>query len=114
MRRARPRPATRVVNVSPDTPVTVLPIGSTDAYDVSFTKHGHALRRLLQVGLRNLQYLPLYCVPSAHHPVAPSEAERLRFGSPLSFVGSRYDYRERFVRELADYPLRIWGPGWDR
>jgi spore maturation protein CgeB len=32
----------------------------------------------------------------------------------VSFVGSRYDYRERFVRELADAPLRVWGAGWSK
>src|SRR5205823_200389 len=40
--------------------------------------------------------------------------ETRRFSTPLSFVGSRYDYRERFVRELADAPLRLWGAGWGR
>ena len=29
-------------------------------------------------------------------------------------MGSRYPYRERFVRELASYPVRLWGAGWDR
>jgi spore maturation protein CgeB len=114
MRRVRARLDTLFVNVFPDNPLWVLPIESIEAYDVFFTKERHALRSLQQVGLRNLHYLPLYCVPSAHHPVTPGDAERERFGSPLSFVGSRYDYRERFVRELADYPVRIWGPGWDR
>jgi len=32
----------------------------------------------------------------------------------VSFVGSRYRYRERFVRELLGYPLRVWGRGWSR
>jgi spore maturation protein CgeB len=43
-----------------------------------------------------------------------SAEEREQFGAPVSFVGSRYDYRERFVRELADAPLRVWGAGWSR
>src|SRR5207253_10788080 len=30
----------------------------------------------------------------------------------ISFVGNRYPYRERFVRALGDYPLRVWGSGW--
>jgi len=69
---------------------------------------------LQQVGLRNLHYLPMYCVPSLHHPVALTAEEVRRFASPLSFVGNRYDYRERFVRELAAFPVRLWGHGWSR
>lgn len=69
---------------------------------------------LQQVGLRNLHYLPMYCVPALHHPVALTAEDVRRFAAPLSFVGSRYDYRERFVRELADYPVRLWGHGWSR
>jgi spore maturation protein CgeB len=56
----------------------------------------------------------MYCVPTQHHPVVLSDAERVRYGAPVTFVGSRYDYRERFVRELADSPLRLWGSGWSR
>ena len=37
-----------------------------------------------------------------------SEDERRRFAAPLSFVGSRYPYRERLVRELTRYPLRLF------
>src|SRR5260370_39213288 len=69
---------------------------------------------LQQVGLGSLHYLPMYCVPAQHHPVVLSPEETRRFSTPLSFVGSRYDYRERFVRELADAPLRLWGAGWGR
>jgi DNA-3-methyladenine glycosylase len=53
-------------------------------------------------------------VPSLHHPVALTADDARRLAAPLSFVGSRYDYRERFVRELADYPIRLWGHGWSR
>ncbi|HVQ23779.1 MAG TPA: glycosyltransferase, partial [Planctomycetota bacterium] len=80
--------------------------------DVFFTKERYAMRSLQAVGLRNLHYLPMYCVPSLHHPVTPTPAETERFGAALSLVGSRYAYRERLVRELADYPLRVWGGGW--
>jgi len=36
----------------------------------------------------------------------------LRFSAALSLVGSRYAYRERLIRALADRPLRVWGGGW--
>ena len=54
----------------------------------------------------------MYCVPSAHHPVTPTADEAKRYGAQISFVGNRYPYRERFVRALRDYPLKLWGGGW--
>jgi spore maturation protein CgeB len=77
-----------------------------------FTKERYALRALEGVGLRNLYYLPMYCVPSMHHPVELTPEETQRFANPISFVGSRYPYRERLVKELLDFPLKLWGGGW--
>jgi len=96
----------------PDNPLWMLPFEAIEAYDVFFTKERYAMRSLQQVGLRNLHYLPMYCVPAAHHPVTPTIEEARRWGAPLSFVGNRYPYRERFVRELGGYPLKLWGGGW--
>jgi spore maturation protein CgeB len=112
IRRVRARVDALFLNVFPDNPLWMLPFECIEAYDVFFTKERYAMRSLQQVGVRNLYYLPLYCVPSLHHPVTPTAAERRRYGAGVAFVGSRYDYRERFVRELADYPLRLWGGGW--
>jgi spore maturation protein CgeB len=114
VRRVKARTGARVVNVFPDNPLWMIPFECIEAYDVFFTKERYALRSLQAVGLRNLRYLPMYCVPAQHHPVEPTAEEARRFGAPISFVGSRYDYRERFVRELADHPLRVWGAGWGR
>ena len=110
--RVRARYGTRFVNVFPDNPLWMIPFECIEAYDVFFTKERYAMRSLQSVGLRNLHYLPMYCVPTLHHPVTPTDEERERFGAGLSLVGNRYDYRERLVRELADRPLRVWGGGW--
>jgi spore maturation protein CgeB len=112
--RFRERIDTRVVNVFPDNPLLMIPFECIEAYDLFFTKERYALRCLQQAGLRNLCYLPMYCVPAQHHPVTLTDAERARYGASLSFVGSRYPYRERFVRELASYGPRLWGGGWAR
>jgi spore maturation protein CgeB len=102
------------VNFFPDNPLWMLPFECLEAYDVFFTKERYALRTLQSVGLRNLHYLPMYCVPAEHHPVTLTPDERQRYRADLSLVGSRYAYRERLVRELRDYPLRVWGAGWTR
>ena len=112
--RVRRRTGALVVNFFPDNPLWMIPFGCIEAYDLFFTKERYALRMLQSVGLRNLHYLPMYCVPAQHHPVTPTPEEARRFGAPVSLVGSRYDYRERLVRALADRPLRVWGGGWSR
>jgi spore maturation protein CgeB len=112
LQRIKRRSGTLVVNVFPDNPLWMIPFAHIEAYDVFFTKERYALRQLEMVGLRNLQYLPMYCVPSLHHPVALEADEAARLRHVVALVGARYPYRERLVRELLDLPLRVWGPGW--
>jgi spore maturation protein CgeB len=112
IQRVRGATGARFVNFFPDNPLWMIPFECLEAYDLFFTKERYALRTLQSVGLRNLHYLPMYCVPAMHHPVTPTADEARRFGAPLSLVGNRYAYREQLVRTLADRPLRVWGAGW--
>jgi spore maturation protein CgeB len=112
VQRVRGATGARFVNFFPDNPLWMIPFECLEAYDLFFTKERYALRALQSVGLRNLYYLPMYCVPAMHHPVTPTTDEAWRFGAPLSLVGSRYAYREQLVRTLANRPLRVWGGGW--
>jgi spore maturation protein CgeB len=114
IRRIKARADTLFVNLFPDNPLWMIPFEHIEAYDLFLTKERYALRSLESVGLRNLYYLPLYCVPEIHHPVTPTPEQARELRGAVAFVGSRYPYRERFVRELAFYPLRLWGSGWDR
>jgi hypothetical protein len=101
IRRIKARVDTLFVNLFPDNPLWMIPFESIEAYDLFLTKEPYALRSLESVGLRNLYYLPLYCVPEMHHPVTPTPAEARALTGTVAFVGNRYPYRERFVRELA-------------
>ena len=103
-----------VVNFFPDNPLWMMPFDHIEAYDLFFTKERYALRQLAMVGLRNVHYLPLYCVPSLHHPVALDDAAAAALRGVAALVGARYPFRERLVRALADLPVRVWGPGWHR
>jgi spore maturation protein CgeB len=114
IRRVKARADTLFLNVFPDNPLCMVPFEHIEPYDLFFTKERYALHELQLVGLRNLYYLPLYCVPSFHHPVEPGADEVRALAGAVALVGRHYPYRERFVRELAAYPLRVWGPGWDR
>ena len=114
IRRVKRRHDLLVLNFFPDNPLWMMPFDAIEAYDVFFTKERYALRALESVGLRNLHYLPMYCVPAMHHPVTLTAEEQLRYQRPISFVGSRYPYRERLVKELLDFPIKLWGAGWQR
>jgi spore maturation protein CgeB len=114
IRRVKRRIDTLFLNLFPDNPLWMLPFPCIEPYDVFFTKERYALRALESVGLRNLHYLPLYCVPEFHHPVTLDARETDRYGSSVSFVGSHYPFRERFFVELSGYPVRLWGGGWER
>jgi spore maturation protein CgeB len=114
IRRVKARLETRFVNYFFDNPLWMIPFECIEAYDCFFTKDHYALRSLERIGLRNVRYLPLYCVPELHHPVELTAEERREFTAPISLVGSCYPYRERFLKELARYPVRLWGYGWDR
>jgi spore maturation protein CgeB len=114
VRRIRSTFGAHVINFFPDNPLWMIPFECLEAYDLFFTKERYALRTLQSAGLRNLHYMPMYCVPTLHHPIAPTPVEARRFGASISLVGSRYAYRERLVRELADRPVRVWGKGWSR
>ena len=114
IRTIRERTNARFVNVFPDNPLWMLDFAHIEPYDVFFTKERFAIRQLQLVGLRNLHYLAPWCVPADHHPVTPTDAERAALRGRAAIVGSWYPYRERFLAELADYPIRIFGPGWKR
>lgn len=100
------------VNLFPDNPLWMIDFDHIEAYDLFLTKERYALRQLEMVGLRNVHYLPLYCVPATQHPVTPSAEQSSSLGGAVALVGRNYPYRHRLVQELADYPLRVWGPGW--
>ncbi|MGH7323815.1 MAG: CgeB family protein [Candidatus Rokuibacteriota bacterium] len=114
IRRVKAQTGALFLNVFPDNPLLMMPFEHIEPYDLFFTKERYAMRQLQGVGLGNLYYLPLYCVPSFHHPVEPTPDEARRLAGVIALVGRRYPYRERLVRELADYPLGVWGPGWER
>ena len=114
IRRVKAKADVLFLNFFPDNPLLMMPFESIEAYDLFFTKERYALRALERVGLRNLHYLPLYCVPESHHAVTLDDEEARRFSAPISLVGSCYPYRERLLAALEGYPVRIWGSGWER
>ena len=112
LRRLKRVTGAALLNVFPDNPLWMMPFEQIEPYDLFFTKERYALRQLEIVGLRNLAYLPMYCVPALHHPVPVDSVRMAELRGIVALVGARYPYRERLVRELTEYPVRVWGPGW--
>jgi spore maturation protein CgeB len=114
LHRIKTRTRAIVVNVFHDNPLLMINFRNIEAYDLFFTKAPYAIRELRLAGLRNVHYLPSYCVPAHHHPVTPTPEQARALAGVVSLVGAHYPYRERFLREIAGYPVRVWGPGWTR
>src|SRR5262245_20222684 len=107
VRRVKKRTGALFLNLFPDNPLWMIPFECIEPYDLFFTKERYAMRQLRLVGLTNLHYLPLYCVPAFQHPVDLTPDEAAPLVRVAALVGRHYPYRERFVRELADRPVRV-------
>ncbi len=92
-----------------------MPFDGIEAYDVFFTKERYALRALESVGLRNLHYLPMYCVPSMHHPVDPhAGGDGCALPGPSASSAAAIPIASASSRSSLDLPLKLWGGGWQR
>lgn len=67
-----------------------------------------------KAGIPHTRWLPFACDTRYHHPVNLSEAERLRYGRDVIFVGSYYPNRWDILRELGEFELGVWGPFWKK
>jgi hypothetical protein len=107
------------VNINPDDPLNIASRGSTNAnivdslgfYDLYCTWSRTLLGRLSREGCRRTALLP-FGYDSDHH-VAPPDFV-VGQSATVSFVGAWDPQREALLTGLADYPLRIYGNGWDR
>jgi spore maturation protein CgeB len=82
-------------------------------FDYVFTvQKGECIDAIRRAGAANVHYLPPGCDPSVHAPLVLSEADRLRWGSPISFVGAGYHNRRQTFAGLSHLPLKIWGTEW--
>lgn len=70
--------------------------------------------RLASLGVAHPGYLPAACDPGVHGPVTLTVEERDRYAAAISFAGAPYVNRRKVFARLADLPLRLWGPDWER
>lgn len=81
-------------------------------YDYYFIWDSWYLGHLKRAGVRNPVHLPPYTIPEVYRRVDVAESEMRRFGSDVVFVGTWRPDRERVLKHLLDFGLKIYGNGW--
>lgn len=79
-------------------------------YDYFFTiQKGAFFDALRSKGVRKHHYLPTACNPRIHQKLENASSGYL---SDIAFVGSVYPNRITLFKELTQFNLALWGPGW--
>ncbi|MDH4130890.1 MAG: glycosyltransferase [Gemmatimonadota bacterium] len=78
------------------------------AFDEIFVGSTGAARALDGHGVKHVRYLPVGCDPSVHRPLRA----RGPFRANVVFAGMATPRRERYLQELVEFGLALWGPGW--
>jgi len=78
------------------------------AYDQVFVGATGAVKILDRHGVKHAHYLAAGCDPSVHKPLRA----RGPFRANVVFAGTASARRERFLEELVEFGLALWGPGW--
>lgn len=78
------------------------------AYDHVFVGSSGAVKILDRHGVKHVHYLAAGCDPSVHKPLRA----RGPFRANVVFAGTASTRRERFLEELVEFGLALWGPGW--
>ena len=83
-------------------------------YDHFFTTKTFNLPELAAIGLKQVSFVPFGYLPNCHSPVSISEADRQKYGSDLSFVGTWEAERASTLAQLKEFDLHIWGAAWHK
>lgn len=78
------------------------------SYDFVFVGSTAAVQGLDRHGVKHAHYLPVGCDPSVHKPLRA----RGPFRANVVFAGQATPRRERYLTELVEFGLALWGPGW--
>jgi spore maturation protein CgeB len=82
-------------------------------YDYVFTiQKGDCIEAIRRAGAGQVHYLPAACDPHLHTALTLSPEDRVKWGSPISFVGAGYYNRQQAFAGLSHYPFKIWGSEW--
>ena len=77
-------------------------------YDLYFTNDAATVESYHRHGIARAHHLLASADTSLFHPLGVAR------DLPIALVGTRTDLREKIVRQLADLPLHVFGPGWTK
>jgi spore maturation protein CgeB len=78
------------------------------SYDHVFVSSTRTAAQLDQRGIKHAHFLAAGCDPSVHKPLNA----RGPFRANVVFAGAANNRRERYLTELLEFGLALWGPGW--
>ncbi len=116
-------PRTLFFNYNPDSPFNTWHFGNSNSwirksiplFDCYFMWDASLEKPLKEMGAQRFEYLPCAYDPEIHYPMDPADAdERVFYGSDLAFVGTWDEERERWLKSLLEYDLKIWGNSWEK
>jgi spore maturation protein CgeB len=81
---------------------------SAMSFDHVFVSSTRTAKLLDESGVKHAHYLPAGCDPSVHKPLNA----RGPFRANVVFAGAATNRRERYLTELLEFGLALWGPGW--
>ncbi len=87
---------------------------SISIYDHFFCQDSY-LVPLLQASFSDLKvhHLGVCCDPEEHCILTLNEADQHKYGADVCFLGTPHSNRITLFESLANYNLRLWGPGWE-
>jgi spore maturation protein CgeB len=78
------------------------------AFDEVFVGSSGTVAELDVRGVKHVHYLPVGSDPSVHRPLRA----RGPFRANVVFAGMATPRRERYLQEVVEFGLALWGPGW--
>ena len=81
-------------------------------YDHIFCGGTEAQVLLKQAGIKKTYWLPFACDPDQHKPLELGREDKDNYKNDIVFVGSHYPNREETLKQIIDFDLGVWGPGW--
>lgn len=115
-------PETVLAHYNPDDPFGAIRSGwktflrAAPFYDVHFVPRDENLDEYRSLGCENVVRFYFSYDKTIHRPMEITEAERLKYGGPVGFIGDYEKERAESIKFLADNGVivRIWGPNWGK
>lgn len=110
-------PNIKIFNFNADNPFNTWHHGNSNSwirksiplYDCYFIWGKFLIPRLKEAGAKRVEYLPFGHDPQLHYPVKVSNQEKKYYGSDVVFTGAWDKEREKRIKNLLNYDLKIWG-----